>query len=60
MSRQSGHGHFHVHGKKRFVILTIAFVTRIATACDVDMMKDYSPLWQPSMGNATHVEYSNI
>jgi len=41
--------------------LTIAFVTRIATVT-VTWFKGwckFSPLWQPSMGNATHVEYSN-
>jgi len=35
--------------KKAFVILTIAFVTRIATV-------DYnSLLWQPAMGNTTQM-----
>jgi len=37
--------------KKAFVILTISFVTRVAT---VDQS---SPLWQAAMGSKTHMEY---
>jgi len=40
-----------VHCKKAFVILTIAFVTRVAT------VDQNSPLWQPAMGSKTHIEY---
>ena len=43
------------HCKKAFVILTIAFVTRVTT---VDYI-EYSHLWQPAMGNTTHMEYRN-
>jgi len=39
------------HCKKAFVILTIAFVTRVATV-DQD-----SPLWQPAMGSKTTMAY---
>ena len=42
-----------LHCKKAFVILTIVIVTRIAT---VDWN---SHLWQPAMGNTTHMEYMN-
>ena len=37
--------------KKTFVILTIAFVTRVAT------VDQNSPLWQPAVGSKTHMEY---
>ena len=39
------------HCKKAFVILTFAFVTRVAT------VDQNSPLWQPAMGSKTHMEY---
>jgi len=39
------------HWKKAFVILTIAFVTRVAT------VDQNSPLWQPAMGSKTYMEY---
>jgi len=39
------------HCKKAFVILTIAFVTRVATA------DQNSSLWQPAMGSKTHMKY---
>ena len=40
-----------LHCKKAFVILTFAFVTRVAT------VDQNSPLWQPAMGSKTHMEY---
>jgi len=42
---------FAIHWKKAFVILTIAFVTRVAT------VDQNSPFWQPAMGSKTHMEY---
>jgi len=39
-----------LHCKKAFANLIIAFVTRIAT------VDQNSPLWQPAMGNATHIQ----
>jgi len=37
--------------QKAFVILTIAFVTRVAT------VDQNNPLWQPAMGSKTRMEY---
>jgi len=37
--------------QKTFVILIIAFVTRVAT------VDQNSPLWQPAIGSKTHMEY---
>jgi len=45
---------FCCHCKKAFVILTIAFVTRVAT------VDQNSPLWQPAVGSKTHMEYRKV
>jgi len=37
--------------KEAFVILTVAFVIRVAT------VDQNSPLWQPAVGSKTHMEY---